>query len=125
MSIRVWPALTLICMAPRVYAQQVSVAGPLSGFVFDGSARALRPVRGVAGAATFGDPMDAGVSLASASGSPRQDSAFAKAADGATRFFTLNGGAAAEVAIDGLGPVERVVYSPSGTAAAVYAAGGV
>jgi hypothetical protein len=52
---------------------------------------------------------------------PRQDSFFAVAADGTLHYFTIAAGAGTEKSIDGLATApERIVFSPSGTAAAIY-----
>jgi len=105
-------------------AQQGTVAGPGSGFVFDSAAHSLRPVLGVSGASVLGDPLSFGFLLASASVAPTQDSAIVSAADGGLHIFSLASGGLAERSVDGLSIVpEQVVFSPSGTAAALYAAG--
>ena len=64
--------------------------------------------------------------MTSAYVSPRQDSAFVVGADGSLHWFRLNSGAAKELTSNGitLAP-ERVAFSPSGTAAALAAAGHV
>jgi hypothetical protein len=116
--------LLLLAVAGFAQAQQGSVAGPVAGFVFDRGAQALRPIRGIAGASTIGDPIDAGYQLTAASVAPRQDSFFGVAADGSTHYFTLNSGAAQEAAIDGMASrPQRIVFSPSGTAAVLYSNG--
>jgi len=105
-------------------AQPGAVAGPSSGFVFDGAAQSLRPVLGVPGASILGDPLSFGFALTSASVAPAQDLAVVSAADGSLHIFRLASGASTERTVDGLSIVpERVVFSPSGTSAALYAAG--
>jgi DNA-binding beta-propeller fold protein YncE len=125
MANRIWRILTLACVAAFLLsAQQGRVAGPSSGFVFDSSTSALRPILGIPGASVIGDPLKLGFDLASASVAPRQDSALVTASDGGSRFLRLTAGAVTERAVDGLlGAPERVAFSPSGTAAALYAAG--
>lgn len=117
--------LALPLAAASVCAQQSRVAGPASGFVFDGAAHVLRPIRGIPGASLIGDPVDFGFDLTAAYVSPRQDSAVVAAADGSLHLFRLNSGTMAERSWNGLSAPERVVFSPSGTAAALYAAGRV
>jgi hypothetical protein len=122
-------ALLLLAVTGLGNAQQGSVAGPVAGFVFDSGAQALRPLRGMAGAATIGDPVASAYQFTAAFVAPRQDSAFGVAAPGAanaaaTHYFTLNSSTLTEVAIDGLmAQPERIVYSPSGTAAVLYSNG--
>lgn len=105
-------------------AQQGVVAGPVAGYVFDASAQALRPVQGIPGAALLGDPVALGMVASSATVSPRLDSVAVVAADGSFHIFTLNAGAAAEVPVNGITTTPaRVVYSPNGTSAALFANG--
>jgi hypothetical protein len=104
--------------------QQSTVAGPVAGFVFDGSARVLRPIQGVPGASLLGDAVNFGFALAAVYVSPRQDSAFVVGADNSLHLFRLNSGAVAEVGLGNLAGVpQTVVFSPSGTAAALFAMG--
>ncbi len=50
--------------SPLLLAQQGSIAGPVSGYVFDRTAHVLRPVMGIAGAAVLGDGVNFGMPLA-------------------------------------------------------------
>jgi hypothetical protein len=120
----------LVCAGTSlVRAQQGSIAGPLSGFAFDNSARVLRPIRGIPGASLIGDPIQFGFDLASASVSPGLDSALVFSAvsagspNGAMHLFRINNGTPVERTVDGLAVAQRFVFSPSGTAAALYANG--
>src|SRR5215831_9744405 len=47
------------------------LSGPVIGFVFDGSARALRPILGIPGASLVGNPLDVGFALESGFVAPR------------------------------------------------------
>jgi hypothetical protein len=114
----------LVCAGTSpVRGQQGSIAGPLSGFVFDRSVHALRPIRGIPGASLIGDPIEFGFDLASASVSPGLDSALVVGVKGDMHLFRLNTGTPVERAVDGLLVAQRVVFSPSGTAALLYANG--
>ena len=111
----IWAAI-----APAVLAQQGRVDGPVAGWVFDGSTRALRPIRGIPGAATIGAPVALGFELSSAVVSPKQDSAFAIAADQAVHFLRIVDGRFEEHAIRGAtSGAQSIVYSPSGNSAAL------
>jgi hypothetical protein len=117
----------LVCAgASLVRGQQGSIAGPLSGFAFDNSARVLRPIRGIPGASLIGDPIQFGFDLDSASVSPSLDSALvlsalnAVSAKGGMHLFRLNSGTPVERTPDGLAVAQGVLFSPSGTAAALY-----
>jgi hypothetical protein len=105
-------------------AQQGKVAGPIAGYVFDGAAHAVRPVLGIPGASIFGDALPLGYDAASATISPRADSAVVIAADGSLHLVRLAAGQATETPLNGATvQPDRVVYSPSGTAVALIAAG--
>ena len=99
-----------------------ALTGPTMGLVFDSSQSALRPIRGIPGAATLGDAVDLGFPLAAATVSPRQDSALALRADDSSVVLVRAG--AASAAIPGARPAPaRMVFSPAGTAAALYDSG--
>ena len=127
MKARTFHLLALISLsALLVSAQQSRIAGPVSGYLFDGSAHGLRPILGIPGASLIGDPIRFGFDLASASVAPRQDSTFVAAGDGTFHLFRIDGGAVSEVTVAGLSAVpDRVVFSPAGTAAALYTGGSV
>jgi hypothetical protein len=111
--------LTLACGLGL--AQQGRIAGPLSGYVFDRAARALRPVSGVPGASVIGSPIDLGFAAAGLWVSPQLDSAVAVAADGSLHFLRLDAGAAAERSFNGAAAApQSVSFSPSGSAAALF-----
>ena len=100
-------------------AQQGSVGGPITGYVFDESSKALRAIRGIPGAALVGDSVDFGAPVSAAWVSPRLDSALIVAADGTPGFYRLDGGVPTRISVDGLSAPDRAVYSPSGTALAL------
>ena len=115
--------LLILCLMPMlaVAANDPTVAGPVSGFVFDSSAGALRPVVGVPGAAYLGDAMVSGLTLAAPS--PDGSSALAvregqlALLSGLKSTMEWN---AIEGVIDG---VDLIAWSPDGNIAAVYASG--
>ena len=99
-----------------------ALSGPTMGLVFDSSQSALRPIRGIPGAATLGDPVNLGFPLASATVSPRQNYALALRADDSSVVLVRAGGASA--AVSGARPAPALmVFSPAGTAAALYDSG--
>jgi hypothetical protein len=99
-----------------------ALSGPTMGLVFDSSQSALRPIRGIPGAATLGDPVNPGFALASATVSPRQDYALALRTDDSSVVLVRPGGASAAVSGARPGPA-LTVFSPAGTAAALYNSG--
>jgi len=127
MTNRLFRMFGLVLAAGSVLiAQKGSLAGPVAGFIYDSSGRTLRPIQGVPGALLIGDPVNLGLDLSAAYISPRQDSAFVVSADGALHFFRVNSAGAVEASLGGISFVpQRVVFSPSGTAAALFASGNV
>ena len=99
-----------------------ALSGPTMGLVFDSSQSALRPIRGIPGAANLGDAVNPGFALASATVSPRQDFALALKADDSSVALVRAGGASAAILGARPAPV-LVVFSPAGTAAALYDSG--
>ena len=99
-----------------------ALSGPTMGLVFDSSHSALRPIRGIPGAATLGDTVNPGFPLASATVSPRQDFALALRADDSSVVLVRAGGASA--AVPGARPAPALmVFSPAGATAALYDSG--
>jgi DNA-binding beta-propeller fold protein YncE len=113
--------VSLCLLACSLYGQAGKLARPSMGFVFDPSTHSLRRIEGIPGAALVGSPVEFGFALSSAYVAPRLDSAFVMA-DGVCRahLFRLTADAPRELAVDSLGGCFMVVYSPSGTAAALY-----
>lgn len=110
--------------AALAYAQQGKVAGPIAGYVFDGAARAVRPVLGIPGASILGDAVQVGYDAAAVTIAPRADSAVVTAADGSVHLVRLAAGQATEIPLNGAPPkLDRVVFSASGAAVALVAAG--
>ena len=117
-----WMTGFLILAGGLAFAQQGHIAGPVSGYVFDRAGRTLRPVVGVPGASVIGGPIDLGFPASNVWVAPRLDSAVAVAADGSLHFLRIDSGAAAELSFNGatIAP-QSVVFSPSGSAAALFA----
>ena len=116
--------IVLAIVLAGVAAAQTGTAlsGPTLGLVFDASQSALRPVRGIPGAATLGDAVNLGIPLASATVSPRQDFALALRADDSSVVLARAGGASA--AVPGARPAPALmVFSPAGATAALYDSG--
>src|SRR6266545_1404487 len=93
------------------------IGGPVSGYLFDADARTVRPVLGIPGAATVGQPLDFGFDLKLAAVAPSQDYLVAAGSAGRVRLVRLGGTAAAQD-FDALhGAPGRIVFSPRGSAA--------
>lgn len=102
-------------------AQQDSVRGPLSGFVYDGAARAIRPIVGVPGASYLGAPL--AVSLEFASISPDGKLALVESQGRLFLLRRLETGRPSWLFLEGAGRAERVAWNAESTAAAVYSSG--
>ncbi len=118
--LQIVPAVLLASVAAAQTGTALS--GPTMGLVFDASQSALRPIRGIPGAATLGDAVNPGFPLASATVSPRQDFALALRADDSSVVLVRAGGAS--TAVPGARPAPALmVFSPAGTTAALYDSG--
>jgi hypothetical protein len=118
--LQIVPAVLLASVAAAQTGTALS--GPTMGLVFDASQSALRPIRGIPGAATFGDAVNPGFPLASATVSPRQDFALALRADDSSVVLARAGGGSA--AVPGARPAPALmVFSPAGATAALYDSG--
>jgi hypothetical protein len=117
--------LVSICFACSLFGQAGNLAAPSLGFAFDSSSHALRRIQGIPGAALVGTPVDFGLSVSAAYVAPRLDSAFVVAGDGQMHLFRLGSDAPQERTVDALGAPLRVVFSPTGSAAALYSPGSV
>ena len=111
--------LTAMLFAAGIAAGQsnLSTTGvPWLGWIFDGEARALRPITGIPMSALMGDKVELDLSLAV--GSPEGTFALGVAAsDG--RVLVVDGGGSAELAGAKANPT-RIVMSARGRAAALY-----
>lgn len=118
---RCWHSVACLLAGCGVLAaQQGTVAGPTSGLVFDRTAGVLRPVLGVPGGATLGDGIPLNYAVNWVVVAPRLDSAVVAAQDGSLHFLQLASGGVSELTVPGITEVPLgVVYSPSGTAAAL------
>jgi hypothetical protein len=110
----------LLAAAPG-YTQNGSVASPAMGFAFDANASAIRPLRGVPGASLLGDPIDSGFAISLAAVSPRQDFALAvSSSDSRLRLIALTVTNAGSLPDAALTAPDRIVFSPSGSAALLW-----
>jgi hypothetical protein len=123
MRIRYSVLFGLLSVMPAV-AQDASLVTPALGFVFDANLGAIRPIRGIPGAALVGDPIEAGFALASAAISPQQDFAIAIAAAGEDpqlRLIQFQSGGSSVRLLDGtMTSPDRTILSPAGSTALLY-----
>lgn len=126
MSARIVCAVSLICLPGLVAAQTSQISGPVTGYTFDAAAHGLRPILGIPGASLLGEPLNFGFEAASVAVAPHQDAAFVTAADQTFHLFQIQSGAPTEMSLNGITVTpERIIFSPSGSAAALYGNGSI
>ena len=120
--------VTAVLSAGLAFAADNAVAtlsGPRLGLVFDPAAGDLRPIGGIPGAATTGEPLSLGFIIASAAVSPTGDAALVVEASSSVALVQAAGGDWVAALLDGVQPApDRMVFSPSGAAAALHYATG-
>src|SRR5262245_35551154 len=81
-----------LLLAQNLLAQNTRIVGPVLGFAWDQQDHRVRPILGVAGAASIGKPVDPGMQVATAAISPANDILLAVSADdGQTLLMPLKG----------------------------------
>lgn len=118
------PVLSLFFLTvAAISAAEPRAAAPLLGFVYDSGA--LHPLRGIPGAALVDDPVGLDGAITFAAVSPAQDFALAvSASDSLLRVLRLGSQSSAAPLENGAPSVDRVLFSPTGAAALLHAAGG-
>jgi hypothetical protein len=109
----------LMCLAAlALAAQETTLAGPVSGVLFDPQARALRPMVGVPGAAYLGEAILADLEFASVS--PDGRFAVAVRADGVLLVRGLGQGDLEAQGLAGAGGATRAAWSADSGAVALW-----
>jgi hypothetical protein len=114
--------LLALALSGVLGSQAPQMSGPMLGYVFDPALEGLRPIRGIPGAATLGEPLDLGTPIYDAAVSPRQDYALAFAgADRKLALARLTGASLAIAFVPGSWPDSaRIILSPTGATAVLY-----
>jgi hypothetical protein len=115
-------ASSAILPAHAQSGSQTGLALPGLGFAYDAGLHAIRPILGIPGASTIGDPLDPGVSAGLSAISPRQNFALLIGADDAiVRMLSLESGDLHTSILSGAmaGP-QQIIFSPSGGTAGLY-----
>jgi hypothetical protein len=116
--VNVLRSISLFAVCLSAFAQQMT--GPVLGLVFDANIHGIRPIRGIPGAATMGDPFDIGVDIQAAAISPRQNYALVVTGESRQAGLFLPSAAAIKP-LDGVtGRADRIVLSPEGLSAVIY-----
>ncbi len=103
-----------------------TLGGPRLGLVFDRAAGGLRPISGIPGAATTGEPLAVGFTISRAEISPAQDAALVvDARNSSVALIHAAGSDWVAASLDGVQPApDSMVFSTGGSAAALYYAAG-
>ena len=98
------------------------IEGPVLGYVFNSVQRTIHPIQGITGAAQVGPAVASDVSFATVAVSPTHTFALGvEAGSGAAYFMELTPGAATTTKVSAVNNgADRIVISPSGTAAVFY-----
>lgn len=123
---KVWFALALLIAPAAVRPATNSIEGPRLGFVFDHTTKSVRPILGIPGAATLGQPLESGLDLRKIAISPMQDYVLATEGEhNQVVVLATNRTPMVAVAVQGAdhGP-DQLSISTGGTAAALYYKGG-
>jgi hypothetical protein len=115
---------TLLC-AEAARAQNGNFSVPALGYVHDKEGRSLRPILGVPGAATVGDPLPSDFPITLAAIAPRLDYVLARAENQSKLLLIRHpGGDVSWSEIDGVNAdADQIVLDDSGRSAAVYSTG--
>ncbi|MBZ5591124.1 MAG: hypothetical protein LAP39_02740 [Acidobacteriia bacterium] len=115
--------LVALLMAPvGLQAASTSIEGPRLGFVFDHATKSIRPILGIPGAATMGQPLESGLDLRKIAISPAQDYVLATEGEHNQVVVLATGQATLVPAVvEGAdrGP-DQLAISAGGKAAALY-----
>jgi DNA-binding beta-propeller fold protein YncE len=99
---------------------QSTLTGPTLGLFFDPKVHAIRPIWGIPGSSTAGQPIDLGFPLAAAVISPSQDYALVVAGDGSMSAVTFAFNGPSLQPITSAAAPDRIVTSPGGNSVALY-----
>jgi hypothetical protein len=121
-QVRCFAALAWLLPAAGLMAQTGSIRGPVSGVVYDGAERAIRPMMGVPGAAYLGAPIAGRLDFASVA----PDGGRALAVTGGRLFLLrgLNAGAVRWVPLEDESAVPMVAWRADSAAAVVWSPAG-
>jgi hypothetical protein len=108
-------SLALSCLAAE---QAGTIGGPKLGYALDPAIHALRPILGIAGASTLGDPIDVGFAIQDAVTDGQQGYVLAIEAGSQRPWLIFPDQAVPATPLPITGQVEAVYVSPQGVAAA-------
>ena len=109
-------AILMCTLAPVLVEAQIQA--PTLGYVPDTELAAVRPILGIPGAATLGEALDLGVAIDAVAVSPRQDYILALSNHHPVLVLP-DGSGSLSLVRESASTVDRIVLSPSGSAAAL------
>lgn len=110
-----------IAFAASLPAQTSALSGPSLGFVYDSDAKAIRPILGIPGAASLGQPLDLGITVVKAAISAQEDYLLAFSSDAALLLVRSDNGAiSTDTNMSIAGVPDLIAISPAGQSAVLY-----
>ncbi len=110
-----------IAFAASLPGQTSALSGPSLGFVFDSDAKGIRPILGIPGAASLGQPLDLGITVVKASVSAQEDYILAFSSDSSLLLVRSdNGVISTDTNVNVSGVPDLIAISPGGQSAALY-----
>lgn len=114
------PRFCTLLLGCSIALAQSTLSGPSLGLVYDAKAQAIRPIWGIPGASTTGQPIATGFTVVSALISPAQDYALAVSSDGSLNVVLFGSGSPTSQAVAGVTTPDRMVLSPTGSSAVLF-----
>lgn len=100
---------------------QPNITSPTLGYAYDAGSHAIRPVRGIPGALILGKSLRLGFVPTTAAVAPQQNYAIAVSANQGLRLIRWDTGSPIATALDSvISSPDRIVFSPSGSAAILF-----
>lgn len=110
---------SMLLLGATLASGQAPIAGPVLGYLWDAQIGGIRPILGIPGSSTLGDPINIGVALRTAEIAPAQSNAIA--IDEAARVLIVNTSTGELRPLDvSAAGLDRIVFSPTGASAALY-----
>ncbi len=113
-------AIFSLFIACALWGQSVPVSGPILGYVWDDTAKGIRPIKGIPGAAVAEAPVYSDSAVVSGVVSPAQDSALLLNSSGAVLCISLLKRTAPRELASGFRSDAHIVFSPSGKFALLF-----
>jgi hypothetical protein len=116
--------LALANLAAWDLQAQNALWGPVIGYVLASGSQSIRPLNGIPGASTLGNPINLPFSVVRAAFEPRTDAALVVSGEDGSPIYWITGLSASNPAVlrlvDAVPGADRIVFNESGSAALLY-----